>query len=225
MLTILIYMDQFKRNYLRYSKLIIIIFLWLCFSSDLLAAINGYPPYSFKSGPFKHLQAKHPISTSPFVKEDLEMFDAFVADLDNNGLNDYLVFYTYRGCGLGALSNYVELYLKQKNGKYRFISYNTMSAGLDDFVDFNGDGKYEIIITDVLMSGGHTYFSYHLYAIKDYKLVNVDAKYTAFPKYVWFTMQPNDKPARKVLLKDAKESLMESEKSFEYNEVEIKYGF
>ena len=117
-------------------------------------------------------------------------------DLDLNGLNDYLIFYNYRGCGLGVLNDKVEIYLKQDNHSYQKISYDTISSGLEDFVDVNKDGKYEVIITGFYWGTKHNYFTYNIYEIFNGKLVNADIKFKGFPKFIWFTHKSNDKDTK-----------------------------
>jgi hypothetical protein len=114
-------------------------------------------------------------------------------DLDKNGLEDFIIFYSYRGCGLAASADKVEIFLKKQGGEYQKISYDVMSAGIEDFIDLNHDGQYEVIITDFYSGKKHNYFTYSIYEFKDYKLVNADLKFSGFPKFVWITYKPNDK--------------------------------
>ena len=115
------------------------------------------------------------------------------ADLRGNGLKDYIIFYDYAGCGLGSSRGRVEIFLKKETGGYRKISYDTFAPGLEDFVDLNKDGKYEVIITDYYFGERHTYYSYSIYEFKGYELVNADKKFKGFPKFVWYTYKANDK--------------------------------
>jgi len=115
------------------------------------------------------------------------------ADLDKNGLKDFIIFYSYRGCGLAASADKVEIFLKKEEEQYQKISYDVMSAGIEDFTDLNNDGQCEVIITDFYSGKKHNYFTYSIYEFKDYKLVNADSKFSEFPKFVWITYKPNDK--------------------------------
>jgi hypothetical protein len=117
----------------------------------------------------------------------------YQADLDNNGLKDFIIFNTYRMNGLGAFMDKVEIFLKKENGAYGKISYDTFCAGLEDFVDLNRDGKYEVIIMGLYGGSKHNYFTYNIYRISHYELVNSDEQFKGFPKFIWFTYKENDK--------------------------------
>lgn len=117
----------------------------------------------------------------------------YQVDLDGNGKKDFIVFYNYRGSGLESQKDMVEIFLKKKEGTYRRISYDTFSAGLEDFVDLDRDGKYEVIITGFYRGDKHNYFTYNIYKFKDNKLINVDAQFNNYPKFIWITYRKNDK--------------------------------
>lgn len=117
----------------------------------------------------------------------------YQVDLDSNGLKDVIIFYNYRGNGLGAQKDKVEIFLKKKQGAYQKISYDTLSGGLEDFVDLDKDGRYEVIITDFYSGSKHNYFTYNIYKLTNYKLVNADAQFKGFSKFVWITYKRNDK--------------------------------
>lgn len=143
----------------------------------------------------------------------------YQADLDGNGLKDFIILYNYRGSGLASQKDRVELFLKEKQATYQKISYDTYSSGLEDFVDLNKDGKYEVIITDFYSGSNHNYFTYNIYKIIDYKLVNADAEFKGFPKFVWITHKRNDKDTVH-LTNEEKLSLTEKKNSsIQYEEV------
>jgi hypothetical protein len=119
-------------------------------------------------------------------------------DIDGNGLKDFIVFYSYRGCGLAAFYNKVEIYLKQNNRNYQKIYFDTMCSGLDDFVDLSNDGEYKLIITGFYGGKKHNYFTYNIYEFSGGKLVNADAKVKGFPKFIWYTNKRNDKDTKHV---------------------------
>lgn len=117
----------------------------------------------------------------------------YQADLDGNGIRDFIVFYNYRGSGLESQRDRVDIFLKKKGGTYQKISFDTFSAGIEDFVDLDGGGKWEVIITDFYSGHRHNYFTYNIYKLKDYRLLNADIQYKGFPKFVWMTYNKNDK--------------------------------
>ena len=120
-------------------------------------------------------------------------FAVYRADVDGNGLEDFIIFSSYRGCGLGALSTMTEMFLKKPEGGYQRIYYDSFCSGLEDIVDLDNDGKYELITLDMHYAGKHNYWAYNIYRFENYKLVNADAEFEGFPKFIWYTDKPNDK--------------------------------
>jgi len=121
----------------------------------------------------------------------------YQADLDGNGLDDYIVFYNYRGTGLALCLDKVEIYLRKNNGTFKKIAYDTFNAGLEDFIGPDEKGRYKVIVTGFYEgSDRHNYFTYHIFEFKNYKLVNADSKVKGFPKCIWYTFRKNDQDAR-----------------------------
>jgi len=152
--------------------------------------------------------------TTPFP------YAVYMADLDKNGLQDFIVISNYRGCGLAAYNDKVDIFLKRADGSYQKITYDTMGAELGDFVDLNKDGKYEVIITDIYRGQKHNYFTYSIYEFHDYKLVNSDNKNTGFPKFVWMTDKPNDKDTLHLTQEEKQKHIEEKNKSIVYETIE-----
>lgn len=140
-------------------------------------------------------------------------------DLDKNGLNDFIVFYNYRGNGLASQKDKVDIFLKKKNSSYVKISFDTFSSGLEDFVDLNNNGSYEVIITDLFRGDKHNYFSYSIYKLKDYRLVNADNQFKDFPKFVWITYKANDKDTTHLISKDRLLHTQKKNNSIRYREI------
>ena len=129
-------------------------------------------------------------------------YAVYMADLDGNGLTDFLVLSNYRGCGLAARMDKVDIFLKVASREYRHISYDTLDSGIEDFFYLNNDGRYKVIITDMVSGQRHNYFGYSIYEFKDYKLENCDLKVKGFPKFVWFSFKPNDKDTTQLAVKE-----------------------
>lgn len=129
------------------------------------------------------------------IKEDKPPLpnSVYQVDLDANGLKDFIIFYNYRGDGSVPQRDRVEIFLKKKQGVYQKISYDTLSSGLEDFVDLDKDGKYEVIITAYYSGTKHNYFTYNIYKMVDYKLINANTRFRGYPKFVWVTYKANDK--------------------------------
>jgi hypothetical protein len=82
--------------------------------------------------------------------------------------------------------------LKKDDNSYRYISYDTITASLGDFVDLDKDGKYEVIITGIYNGKKQNYITYNVYTFKDLNLVNVDSKYDDTLLSVWYEYSIND---------------------------------
>lgn len=140
-------------------------------------------------------------------------------DLDGNGLKDFIIFYNYRGNGLGAQKDRVEIYLKKKQGVYQKISYDTYSSGLEDFVDLDKDGKFRVIITDFYSGDKHNYFTYNIYKFAGYKLVNADDAFKGFPKFIWITYKKNDKDTAHLTQEERSSFAEKKNNSIQYEEI------
>ena len=120
-------------------------------------------------------------------------YAVYQTDIDGNGLNDFIVFYNYRDWFLnGIKEDKVEIFLKRNEGAYQKIAYDAMTAGLEDFVDLDRDGKYEVIITNMNRVKKRNYFTYNIYEFKDFNLSNSDDKFEGFSKFIRYTRSPND---------------------------------
>jgi hypothetical protein len=113
-------------------------------------------------------------------------------DLDKNGQDDYIAISWGGGAGLGALVQLVDLFLGRNDGQFDVVSFESFAGGLEDFVDLDGDGRYEVLVTAVYWGKQHNYFVYCVYQIKDGQLVNANARFKGFPKFVWYTHKRND---------------------------------
>jgi len=143
----------------------------------------------------------------------------YQVDLDGNGTKDFIVFYNYRGSGLASQKDRADIFLKNKGGSYQKISFDTLSAGLEDFVDLDRDGKYEVIITGFYSGNKHNYFTYDIYKLKGYRLVNADNRYSAFPKFIWITYNKNDKDTVHLTSEEKLAHIKQKDDSVAYEEV------
>ena len=146
-------------------------------------------------------------------------WDVYWMDLDGNGFKDFIVISHYMGNGLAAYNDRVDIFLKKKSGDYSRISYDSMMAEIRDFTDINGDGRYETIITGFYYGKNHNYFTYSIYDISVDGLVNADKNYEEFPKFIWFTNDPNDKNTTHLTLKEKKEHIEKKDSSVQYSMV------
>lgn len=151
-------------------------------------------------------------------------YSVYQVDLDNNGFKDFIIFNSYRGNGLGAMMDKVEIFLKKEDGAYSKISYDTLSAGLEDFIDLNRDGKYEVIITGLYGGSKHNYFTYNIYRISDYELVNSDERFKGFPKFIWFTYKENYKDTTHLTQEERYLHAGEKNTSIQHGEISVLTG-
>lgn len=130
---------------------------------------------------------------------DFHLTAVYRADVDGNGKKDFIVFKDYLGQGSGCWHDLVEIYLKEREGVFHRIAYDTENAVLGDFVARGGKGRFAVLITDQVYwedlrstERGHWCFSYDIYEFKGFRLVNANAKHRGFPKFVWWKFKPND---------------------------------
>jgi len=118
----------------------------------------------------------------------------YKADIDKNGFDDYIVISIDVGNGLlGFAFGKIYIFLAKPDGNYQTIYFDSVYPSEKDFIDMDKDGISEIIIGGYENIGKHAYWTYNIYEIKSYKLVNANAKFKGFPKFIWFTDKPNDK--------------------------------
>ena len=140
----------------------------------------------------------------------------FQADLDGNGLDDFIVFYNSRGPGLGGHQDRVEIYLRKDSGGFEKISYDTFDAGIEDFIGPDKEGRYKVIIMGFYEGNDrHNYFTYNVYEFRDYRLVNADAKV----KFVRYTYKNNDQDAERVTQKERLLHTKEKNSSIHYEDI------
>ncbi|MBF0569887.1 MAG: VCBS repeat-containing protein [Candidatus Omnitrophica bacterium] len=188
------------------------------------AYYKKYPPYLLKQGPPKTVKARELTlkETPAFVKKNSDLSDPsqiYAFDIDGNGLEDYIVILHP---GASELSGQLHIYLQKKKGLFQKISVaRDVYAGIEDFVDVNNDGKYEVIIADVYESKRHNYFAYSIYEFKDGKLANADKKFRGFPKFVWMTDKPNDKNTARLSAKVQQDHVAKKSAAIKYHTVKI----
>ena len=198
----------------------------VCAVQSSFSYYENWPPYSFKQGPFKHLDLKSlPDKDIPsFIEDhsdlesygDSEFYKVYKIDIDGNGLDDYIVLL----CPMGSTFLWAsDVYLQKQKGRYEKISYVSCGVGLEDFVDINKDGRYEVIIGSLYEGEKHNYITYNIYEFKNYKLINVDKKFKGFSKFVWMTNRPNDKDTVHLSTKERRKHVANKDYSIKYESI------
>lgn len=132
-----------------------------------------------------------------------EFSDVLVADFNNDNLLDLKLVNYYYGSGGYNYATNVYYLLQIASNKFKIISY------FDDFegfknrveVDFDNDGKFEIITQTFYNYQKHNYWRFDVFQIKDYKLVNMNKKF-AYPFFVQLLYYQNYKASTKIPLKE-----------------------
>ncbi len=144
----------------------------------------------------------------PLSEEDPSILSKiYYVDIDKNGLSDIIIGTTNMGSGLGTFDNHIIILFQTEPGKFRRLDFNTFYFDIRDFADLKGDGKYELLITQLagincLDGKGHDFWAYIPYEIKDFNLVLNRNLHPDFPKFIWFTEKHNDKPTGKLSQKE-----------------------
>jgi hypothetical protein len=174
------------------KQLIVAWALLFYYVTSASAYVDNYPPYKFKDGAPKHIEAK--LIFTPDERYSQPLSQIYRVNLDGNEMYDNILFSNEGGNGLGALIFKVVILLKKRDRSVEKISYETMANDpIKEFIDLNNDGRSEVIITGIYYGDKHNYFTYDIYELKDYRLVNANSKFKGFPKFVWITYKPNDK--------------------------------
>jgi hypothetical protein len=152
--------------------------------------------------------------------QDMEDFpyEVYKADLTHNGRDDFIVFYSSRGPGLGSHRGRVEIYLRNKIG-FEKISYDAFDAGIEDFIGPDKEGKYKVIIEGFYQGDRHNYFSYNVYEFKNYRLVNADKKVKGFPKFVQYKIKNNDQDTVLLTSNERLQNTKEKDHSIHYEDI------
>ena len=119
-------------------------------------------------------------------------------DLTGDGRKDILVYSYPGGNGLGAHIEVADLLIAKPDGQFAHTTFEGFAAGPEDYIDVNGDGRYEMLWVNYFFEGDHSYWVYRIVEIGDDGLRLNDQLIPDFPKIVWFTKKPNDKPTQKL---------------------------
>ncbi|MCG3175166.1 MAG: hypothetical protein MOGMAGMI_00088 [Candidatus Omnitrophica bacterium] len=118
--------------------------------------------------------------------------EVYHVDIDGDADEDFIVHSWYGGTGLASLTYRVDMYLRQTDGRYARVQYETLQPDGRDYRDLDGDGVPEVLVTGTYFGKEHNYYTYHAYRVRGGRLHRA-VGVTGLPKYVWMTTKPNDK--------------------------------
>lgn len=144
-------------------------------------------------GPDGHITAG-PVQISSF----LHAGRAFWADLNGDGLEDFVQFVRSLGCGLAGVRGDLGIALSSEQG-YSIVAVRTMAPRLTDFIDL-GDGRPRLVQTSFVYGRSergrdgkpHNYWVHNLLEFEGDRVVTSEAD-PRFPMWVWYTFKPSHK--------------------------------
>ena len=120
--------------------------------------------------------------------------EAHSADLNQDGVDDFVIYSYSGGCGL-ACGHCNVAFVLSSGGQYTLTTVTTLFPDKSDFVLLNG--KPCFIHTSFLGVGeckdgkSHNFWIYNLLAFGKEGVKVDNAAHAAFPKTIWYTFKPN----------------------------------
>lgn len=204
-------------------------------SKDNKVAFEDVTIEMTKSGDLNHLLVKLG-NRNIFSEYDCSpATEVFGGDLDGNGLKDIIIFHNSIANGLGLQGSEVVILLRESNSPLKYMKVSIGNGSEEnhlapvypstaDFVDIDKDGKCEIIVCGFFYGAysgfEHNYFTYNVFRIVDFKLVNADKDFAGFPKFVWFSFDPNDMDTNKLPKAAREKHVAEVIKSLQHEEIQ-----
>ncbi len=133
------------------------------------------------------------MSDSPFWR------DAYMADLNRDGKNDFIIEIGSTATGLGTYEDFIVFALSSgKSYEVTTVHNWDSDSVLQDLVDVKKNGHCQFIHTSFAyiedeMGRVHSHWVYNLLEIKGTKLALANYLHPTFPKWVWYTVKPNHK--------------------------------
>jgi hypothetical protein len=122
---------------------------------------------------------------------------AYTADLDRNGLRDFVLLAATCGNGLAPSSHLVAVTFERNGRPVRFEAegyFTPDRKGIPDLRDVDGDGRAELIY----MNYSDGYWITHLYTTREARWRRIKGRFGGheFPLYTRFTLRPNRRAVR-----------------------------
>jgi hypothetical protein len=124
--------------------------------------------------------------------------EVFSCELNGDGRPDFIVNVWSGGAGLSASGSEAAILLSSKRG-YRGTSFYLYDFGREDLVQFKSMGPVYLILNDLIGNNGektrdgrnHNFWVYELCRIDGDRFVLAPLDRLGFPKWIWFTSNPN----------------------------------
>ncbi len=122
----------------------------------------------------------------------------YCMDLNRDKKEDFIVRAWLAGCGLAGNNCDITFILSEGSG-YKSTVVRDLWPTLEDFVNFNGDEKYEYVHTSLVRGEKgrdgktHNYWVYNILEFKGADVVVNNKADKRFPKWIWYTFKPNHK--------------------------------
>jgi len=123
---------------------------------------------------------------------------AICADVNSDGVIDFITDHSNHGNGLGAAFYSRLIIVSSGLRSFRFWRAQTMWPSRDDYVSFGNIESFVMVTTSYANSGGpipHSYLVYSLWTFRGGEIVSANEIDDRFPKWVWMTYRENHKPA------------------------------
>ena len=137
------------------------------------------------------------------------------ADLNRDGIPDFMVQIWSGGCGLAAEGSTTTFLLSEK-GRFKSTNFYGYDIGPEDIIKLKSDGPWYYIHNDLLWNGDektrdgrdHSFWVYQLYRFSGGKMIEASRDDARFPKWIWYTYKANHKETDQ-LTAEQKKRIME----------------
>ena len=124
----------------------------------------------------------------------------YSADMNQDGIPDFMVNIWSGGCGLAAEGS-TTTFILSEGGRYTCTNLYSYDFEPRDIVQFKPKGPFYYIQTDVLGNGhektrdgrDHHFWVHQLYRFSGSQMVEANQADSRFPKWVWFSNKDNHK--------------------------------
>jgi hypothetical protein len=138
------------------------------------------------------------VKDSARVSDSLTSPDAYMADLNGDGKQDYVIQIRTVASGLGIYKDFIMIAISSGNSyEVETVDNWDSDSVLKDFVDLKKNGHWQFIHTsftyteDKRGNSRHSHWVYNILELRGTKLVLVNHLYPMYPKWVWYTNRPN----------------------------------